>query len=101
MWTYDSSGVQSKRMYGSLYEPILMINKSTKAKYIFNHQDIMVETKTGAVRKLMDYRKDPPQPYNTEKIDGDVWEFVRVRYKMPEYTKHPTQKPLALMERCV
>lgn len=100
-WTYDSSGVQSKKMFGSLYEPILMINKSPKAKYIFNHQDIMVEAKTGAKRKLIDYRKNPPQPYNTEKVPGNVWEFSRVRFKMEEYENHPTQKPEAMLERII
>lgn len=101
VWTYDSSGVQSKKIYGSLYEPILMINKSSKAKYIFNYQDIMVEAKTGAKRKLIDYRKDPPQPYNTEKVPGNVWDFSRVRFKMEEYENHPTQKPEALLERII
>ena len=101
VWTYDSSGVQSKKMYGSLYEPILMINKTAKAKYTFNHQDILVEAKTGAKRKLIDYRKNPPQPYNTEKVPGNVWEFSRVRFKMDEYENHPTQKPEALLERIV
>lgn len=62
IWSYDSSGVQSKKMYGSLYEPILMINKNKKASYIFNHEDVLVEAKTGAKRKLIDYRKNPPQP---------------------------------------
>lgn len=100
-WTYDSSGVQSKKMFGSLYEPILMINKSSKAKYTFNHQDIMVEAKTGAKRKLIDYRKNPPQPYNTEKVPGNVWEFSRVRFKMEEYENHPTQKPEAMLERII
>lgn len=101
VWTYDSSGVQSKKMFGSLYEPILMINKSSKSKYIFNHNDILVEAKTGAKRKLIDYRKNPPQPYNTEKVPGNVWEFSRVRFKMDEYENHPTQKPEALLERIV
>lgn len=101
VWTYDSSGVQSKKMYGSLYEPILMINKSAKAKYTFNHQDVMVAAKTGATRKLIDYRKDPPQPYNTEKVPGNVWNFSRVRFKMKEYENHPTQKPEALLERII
>lgn len=101
VWTYDSSGVQSKKMYGSLYEPILMINKTAKAKYTFNHQDILVEAKTGAKRKLIDYRKNPPQPYNTQKVPGNVWEFSRVRFKMDEYENHPTQKPEALLERIV
>ena len=101
VWTYDSSGVQSKKMYGSLYEPILMINKSARDKYTFNHESILIEAKTGAKRKLIDYRKTPPQPYSTEKVPGNVWEFSRVRFKMDEYENHPTQKPESLLERII
>ncbi len=101
VWTYDSSGMQSRKVYGSLYEPILMINKKKNAKYTFNHQDILVEAKTGAKRKLIDYRKNPPRPYNTEKVPGNVWDFTRVRFKMDEYENHPTQKPEALIERII
>lgn len=100
-WTYDSSGVQSKKMFGSLYEPILMINKNSKAKYTFNYQDILVEAKTGSQRKLIDYRKNPPQPYNTKKVPGNVWGFSRVRFKMEEYENHPTQKPESMLERII
>lgn len=101
VWAYDSSGVQSKKIFGSLYEPILMINKSPKADYTFNSSDILVETKTGSQRKLIDYRKDPPQPYNNLKLPGNVWEFNRVRFKMDEYENHPTQKPEALLDRII
>lgn len=101
VWIYDSSGVQSKKKYGSLYEPILMITKNDKSKYTFNYEYILVEAKTGAKRKLMDYRKTPPQPYNTKKVPGNVWEFSRVRYKMNEYENHPTQKPKELLKRII
>ena len=101
VWAYDSSGVQSKRYFGSLYEPILMTTKSKKASYTFNAEDIMVEAKTGAKRQLIDYRKTPPQPYNTKKVPGNVWNFSRVRFKMDEYENHPTQKPEALLERII
>lgn len=101
VWTYDSSGVQSKKKFGSLYEPILMITHNSKSNYTFNYNDIMVEAKTGATRKLIDYRKTPPQPYNTKKVPGNVWEFSRVRYKMEEYENHPTQKPESLLERII
>ena len=101
VWAYDSSGMQSKKCFGSLYEPILMFCKHAKVAYTFNHEAIMVETKTGAKRKLMDYRKTPPRPYNTQKVPGNVWEFPRVRYKMEEYENHPTQKPEALLERII
>ena len=61
----------------------------------------MVEAKTGAKRKLIDYRKAVPTIYNSEKVPGNVWEFARVRYRMNEYENHPTQKPIALLERII
>lgn len=100
IWGYDSSGVQAKKFYGSLYEPIIFGVKN-KNKYTFNYKDIMIETKTGAKRKLIDYRKNPPEPYNNYKVPGNLWYFNRVRYKMSEYVKHSSQKPEALLERIV
>lgn len=100
VWSYDSSGVQTKNYFGSMYEPILYCVKN-KNNYTFNSDDILVEAKTGAKRKLIDYRKDPPQPYKTEKVPGNVWYFARVRYRMEEYENHPTQKPIRLLERII
>lgn len=100
IWSYDSSGVQAKNYFGSMYEPILFCVKDSK-NYTFNSEDILVEAKTGAKRKLIDYRKNPPQPYNTKKVPGNVWDFPRVRYRMAEYENHPTQKPIALLERII
>lgn len=100
VWAYDSSGVQAKRYFGSMYEPILFCVKD-KSHYTFNADAILVEAKTGAKRKLIDYRKNPPQPYNSEKVPGNVWDFARVRYRMEEYENHPTQKPVALLERII
>ncbi|MGA2296725.1 MAG: adenine-specific DNA-methyltransferase [FCB group bacterium] len=100
IWYYDSSGVQAKNYYGSIYEPILYCVKD-KNNYTFNSNEILVEAKTGAKRKLIDYRKNPPQIYNSSKVPGNVWEYPRVRYRMPEYEEHPTQKPVALLERII
>lgn len=100
VWYYDSSGVQAKRYYGSLYEPILFCVKN-KNDYKFNTHDILVEAKTGAVRKLVDYRKTVPTLYNSKKVPGNVWGISRVRYRMNEYEPHPTQKPIELIERII
>lgn len=100
VWTYDSSGVQAKKYFGSLYEPILHCVKN-KNNYTFNAQDIMVEAKTGAKRKLIDYRKKTPTIYHSSKVPGNTWYFPRVRYRMDEYENHPTQKPIALLERII
>jgi site-specific DNA-methyltransferase (adenine-specific) len=100
MWHYDSSGVQAKKYYGSLYEPILFAVKN-KNKYNFNYEDIMVEASTGSKRKLIDYRGKVPKPYNTKKVPGNTWYYPRVRYRMAEYEEHPSQKPEALLERVI
>ena len=100
VWHYDSSGVQAKKYYGSLWEPIFHCVKDLD-RYTFNAEEIMVEAKTGAQRKLIDYRKAVPTPYNTKKVPGNAWYFPRVRYRMPEYEDHPSQKPEALLERII
>jgi site-specific DNA-methyltransferase (adenine-specific) len=100
VWFYDSSGVQAKRHFGSLYEPILYCARD-KNQYTFNASDILVDAKTGSKRKLIDYRKAVPSVYNTKKVPGNVWEIPRVRYRMDEYENHPTQKPVALLERII
>ncbi len=100
IWFYDSSGVQAKNYYGSLYEPILFCVKD-KNNYTFNSQNILVEAKTGSRRKLIDYRKPVPTTYNSKKVPGNVWEIPRVRYRMDEYENHPTQKPVVLLERII
>jgi adenine-specific DNA-methyltransferase len=100
IWHYDSSGVQARKYFGSLYEPILYCVKD-KNQYTFNSKDILVEARTGAVRKLIDYRKPNPTLYNSSKVPGNVWEIPRVRYRMEEYENHPTQKPEALLRRII
>ena len=100
VWSYDSSGMQARKHYGSMYEPLLFCVKDKK-NYTFNASDIAVEAKTGAKRKLIDYRKPVPTPYNTKKVPGNVWDFSRVRYRMDEYENHPAQKPVALLERII
>src|SRR5260363_368870 len=47
VWHYDSSGVQARTYFGSLYEPILFCVKNPKS-YTFNATEIEVETRTGA-----------------------------------------------------
>jgi len=100
VWYYDSSGVQAKKHFGSLYEPILHCVKNP-SEYTFNADSILVEARTGATRKLIDYRKSVPTMYNSKKVPGNVWHIPRVRYRMPEYEEHPTQKPVALLERII
>jgi adenine-specific DNA-methyltransferase len=90
IWFYD----------GLIYEPILHCVKDADS-YCFNTDDILVEAKTGAKRKLIDYRRKIPKQYNTKKVPSKVWEFPRVRYRMNEYENHPSQKPESLLNRII
>ena len=100
VWHYDSSGVQARGYYGSMYEPILFCVKNRR-EYTFNAKEVLVKARTGAERKLIDYRGATPKIYNSDKVPGNVWYFPRVRYRMAEYEVHPAQKPEALLERVV
>lgn len=100
VWHYDSSGVQAKKYFGSLWEPILHCVVDPK-RYTFNADDIRVEARTGAKRKLIDYRKAVPTEYASTKVPGNTWYFSRVRYRMEEYENHPSQKPESLLERII
>jgi len=100
VWHYDSSGVQARKYFGSLYEPILFCVKDA-SQYVFNAEAIKVEARTGAVRRLIDYRKETPTFYNSQKVPGNVWTMPRVRYRMNEYEEHPSQKPESLLERII
>ena len=91
VWSYDSSGVQAKKHYGSMYEPILMMVKDAK-NYTFNGDAILVEAKTGSQRALINYRKNPPQPYNHQKVPAhpfhlDMATSVVPAGKMEVYAK--------------
>ena len=96
VWAYDSSGVQARRKFGSLYEPILHCVVDPR-RYTFDAAAIRVEARTGAQRRLIDHRKPTPALYSAHKVPGNVWTIPRVRYRMPEYEDHPTQKPEALL----
>lgn len=100
IWYYDSASVQARKCFGSTYEPILHCAKN-RNNYIFNAKDIMIEARTGAVRKLIDHRGHEPKLYNSKKVPSNVWQIPRVRYRMDEYEEHPTQKPIALLERII
>jgi adenine-specific DNA-methyltransferase len=100
VWHYDSSGIQARHRFGSLYEPILHA-VADPARYTFNGDAVRVEARTGAERRLVDRRGPSPRPYAATKVPGNVWQFPRVRYRMKEYEDHPSQKPEALLERVV
>lgn len=92
IWSYDSSGVQAKNYFGSMYEPILFCVKDSK-NYTFNSEDILVEAKTGAKRKLIDYRKNPPSLTIQKKFQGmfGIFQELDIEWQNTKITLHKNQ----------
>lgn len=70
------------------------------------HEDILYFTKTGDFTFNLDAIRIPQKYFrqrnNMEGANpGDVWQFSHVHYSNPERQSHPTQKPLAIMERII
>ena len=96
-------------MYGTTIEGASKQNGSswgTDSTYdknkinIHSIQKISYRSKNWFTEKFNNYRKTPPQRYNTQKFPL-MSEFSRVRFKMDEYENHPTQKPYALLKRII
>jgi site-specific DNA-methyltransferase (adenine-specific) len=86
-WHY-TQGMGRRQGFSPRHEDILYFTKSDK--YTFNLDEIRIPQKFFRKRNNMDGANP-----------GDVWEFSHVHYSNPERVAHPTQKPLALMERII
>lgn len=71
----------SCRFFTHSTETLLWAKKDKKAKHIFNY-DVM-------------------KAQNNHKQMKSVWQFTAPSKAEKAYGKHPTQKPLALVERCI
>lgn len=86
-WHY-TQGMGRKKGFSPRHEDILYFCKG--ANFKFNLDNVRIPQKYFRKRNNMDGANP-----------GDVWQFSHVHYSSPERTFHPTQKPLALMERII
>lgn len=86
-WHY-TQGMGRKLGFSPRHEDILYFTKSEK--FTFNLDEIRIPQKYFRKRNNM-----------AGANPGDVWQFSHVHYSNPERQPHPTQKPLALMERII
>lgn len=77
------------RQFAASHETLLWAKKNKKAKHTFNYSTL----KEGA------YPKDKLK--NPNKQMRSVWSISTTSPKEKKYGKHPTQKPLALLERII
>jgi len=80
----------SGRYFTASHETLIWAKKERKAKHTFNYKLM----KTGGWH-LEDFIKKP------EKQMRSVWAITTPRPEEKKFNKHPTQKPLALLERIV
>jgi site-specific DNA-methyltransferase (adenine-specific) len=84
----------SCRYFTHSTERLLWAAKSDESKHTFNY-DAMRQV-TGRQMKTVWRKEEFP-----EDRAGDIWTILAPRKTEKEHGRHPTQKPLALLERCL
>ena len=79
----------SCRYFTASHETLIWARKSKKSKHIFNYEDM----------KNGDFSKDFIKKPNTQM--RSVWSIPTPSSQEKIFGKHPTQKPLALLERII
>ena len=77
------------RMFAASHETLIWARKSKTAKHVFHYDDMR------AVADKRDFLKKPDRQMRS------VWAFNTPPPEEKKHGKHPTQKPLALLERIV
>ena len=75
------------RMFAASHETLIWVRKNKSAKHIFHYNEMRAEDFNG------DFLKKPNKQMRS------VWAINTPSAKEKMYGKHPTQKPLALLER--
>jgi site-specific DNA-methyltransferase (adenine-specific) len=87
------------RKFTSVHDNIGFFSKSKN--YFFNLDPVRIpydeETKKARTRSIFVGKKWLEVGYNPK----DIWSITRIHAEDPERTKHPTQKPIELVERII
>lgn len=108
IWFYENGFSRSKRAPLTQYEPFLWFTKSSK-KWTYNVDDVRVPYKSKERLKNPVYYKNSKgdrvkwEPNPLGAMRGDIWSFPTLSGKAfeKERTKHPTQKPEALITEII
>lgn len=108
IWYYENGFSRNTNSPLAQYEPFLWFSKSNK-KWTYNVDDVRIPYKSTERLKNPVYYKNSKgekikwEPNPNGAMRGDVWSFPTLAGKafQQERTKHPTQKPEALIKELV
>lgn len=88
-----------RRMFTASHETLIWASKSTKAKHTFNYQ--ILRAGDFPSDRFKNPGRQMRSAWETFDARGSLWPLTTPRKREKEFGKHPTQKPLSLMERIV
>jgi site-specific DNA-methyltransferase (adenine-specific) len=88
----------SRRMFTASHETLIWASKSSKSKHIFNYDEMRGED--GLTDRFKNTGKQMRTVWEID-YELDVWAIPTTPAREKTQGRHPTQKPLALLERIV
>lgn len=88
-----------RRMFTASHETLIWASKSKKAKHTFNYQ--LLREGVFPSDRFKNHGRQMRSAWETFDSRDSLWPITTPRKYEKQFGKHPTQKPLALMERIV
>jgi site-specific DNA-methyltransferase (adenine-specific) len=98
IWNYPN-GMGAHRFFANRHEEIIWLTKTTK--YYFDLDAVREPFDEETKRIYMKDKRLKPESVEKGKNPSNVWRFTRLNGNSLERVGHPTQKPIALIDRIV
>jgi site-specific DNA-methyltransferase (adenine-specific) len=98
IWNYPN-GMGAQRFFANRHEEIVWFTKSTK--YFFDLDSVREPFDEETKRLYMKDKRLRPESVEKGRNPTNVWRFGRLNGNGLERVGHPTQKPIALIDRIV